>query len=32
VVFGVIVIGVTGWILNAIARAVQRRWFRDPTA
>jgi sulfonate transport system permease protein len=27
VVFGVIVIGVTGWALNALARAVQRRWF-----
>jgi sulfonate transport system permease protein len=27
VVFGVIVIGVTGWALNALARAVQWRWF-----
>lgn len=27
VVFGVIVIGVTGWALNALARAIQRRWF-----
>jgi sulfonate transport system permease protein len=27
VVFGVIVVGVTGWALNALARAVQRRWF-----
>jgi sulfonate transport system permease protein len=27
VLFGVIVIGVTGWALNALARAVQRRWF-----
>lgn len=27
VVFGVIVVGVTGWALNAFARAVQRRWF-----
>jgi sulfonate transport system permease protein len=27
VLFGVIVVGVTGWALNAIARAVQRRWF-----
>ena len=32
VVFGVIVIGITGWALNSLARAVQRRWFRDPTA
>jgi sulfonate transport system permease protein len=30
VVFGVIVIGITGWALNAFARAVQRRWFHDP--
>jgi sulfonate transport system permease protein len=29
VVFGVIVIGVTGWALNAVARAIQRRWFPD---
>jgi sulfonate transport system permease protein len=29
VLFGVIVIGVTGWALNALARAIQRRWFRD---
>ena len=29
VVFGVIVIGVTGWALNAIARTIQRHWFRD---
>ena len=27
VVFGVIVVGVTGWALNAFARGVQRRWF-----
>jgi sulfonate transport system permease protein len=32
VVFGVIVIGITGWALNSLARAVQRRWFRDPIA
>jgi sulfonate transport system permease protein len=32
VVFGVIVIGITGWALNAIARAIQQRWFRDPAA
>jgi sulfonate transport system permease protein len=32
VVFGVIVIGITGWALNSLARAVQRRWFHDPTA
>jgi sulfonate transport system permease protein len=32
VVFGVIVIGITGWALNALARAVQQRWFRDPVA
>jgi len=30
VVFGVIVIGITGWALNALARAIQQRWFRDP--
>jgi sulfonate transport system permease protein len=30
VLFGVIVIGVTGWALNALARAVQRRWFSAP--
>ncbi len=27
VLFGVIVVGITGWALNAIARAAQRRWF-----
>ncbi|MDR5837480.1 ABC transporter permease subunit [Caballeronia sp. LZ034LL] len=27
VVFGVIVVGITGWALNALARGVQRRWF-----
>ncbi|MDR5856263.1 ABC transporter permease subunit [Caballeronia sp. LZ062] len=27
VVFGVIVVGITGWALNALARAIQRRWF-----
>jgi sulfonate transport system permease protein len=27
VLFGVIVVGATGWALNAIARAMQRRWF-----
>ncbi|WP_321795322.1 ABC transporter permease [Caballeronia sp. J97] len=27
VVFGVIVVGFTGWALNAFARGVQRRWF-----
>ncbi|SAK46488.1 nitrate/sulfonate/bicarbonate ABC transporter inner membrane protein [Caballeronia calidae] len=27
VVFGVIVVGLTGWALNAFARGVQRRWF-----
>jgi sulfonate transport system permease protein len=27
VVFGVIVVGLTGWALNALARGVQRRWF-----
>ncbi|MDR5740810.1 ABC transporter permease [Caballeronia sp. LZ016] len=27
VMFGVIVVGLTGWALNALARAVQRRWF-----
>jgi sulfonate transport system permease protein len=32
VVFGVIVIGLTGWALNSLARAVQQRWFRDPVA
>jgi len=32
VVFGVIVIGITGWALNALARAIQQRWFRDPAA
>ncbi|CAH2793916.1 MAG: Alkanesulfonates transport system permease protein [uncultured Caballeronia sp.] len=32
VVFGVIVIGITGWALNAFARAIQQRWFRDPAA
>jgi sulfonate transport system permease protein len=30
VVFGVSVIGITGWALNALARAIQQRWFRDP--
>jgi sulfonate transport system permease protein len=30
VVFGVIVIGLTGRTLNAVALAVQRRWFSDP--
>jgi sulfonate transport system permease protein len=28
VLFGVIVVGVMGWALNAVARAVQRRWFQ----
>ena len=32
VVFGVIVVGVTGWALNALARGVQRRWFGAPRA
>lgn len=32
VVFGVIVIGLTGWALNSLARAIQHRWFRDPVA
>jgi len=27
VVFGVIVVGTTGWALNALARAIQHRWF-----
>ncbi len=27
VLFGVLVVGITGWALNALARAVQRRWF-----
>ncbi|GGD83819.1 ABC transporter permease [Caballeronia grimmiae] len=27
VLFGVIVVGLTGWALNALARAIQRRWF-----
>ncbi|WP_175945887.1 ABC transporter permease [Caballeronia sp. BCC1704] len=27
VLFGVVVVGVTGWALNALARAIQRRWF-----
>jgi sulfonate transport system permease protein len=29
VLFGVIVVGITGWALNALARAVQRRWFNQ---
>ncbi|WP_250468605.1 ABC transporter permease subunit [Caballeronia sp. GAFFF2] len=32
VVFGVIVVGITGWALNALARAVQRRWFSEARA
>jgi sulfonate transport system permease protein len=32
VVFGVIVVGLTGWALNALARGVQRRWFETSRA
>ncbi|KMZ12091.1 Alkanesulfonates transport system permease protein [Candidatus Burkholderia humilis] len=29
VLFGVIVVGITGWALNSLARAVQRHWFNQ---